>query len=163
MDGSAIIRSCSQSQKEKGGTSKESMKGSGALRRKWPACSVIGAGGSARISEQQPRLFLRRLADSVQQKSRVYPALLTHVLHLRTNSRYQNLLFLHVTSCGDTGVRAMMAQETRIKSSRIPYTIVRSTQFFEFVGSIAQSATEGATVRLPSGSMSLDCVHGRRI
>ena len=56
-----------------------------------------------------------------------------------------------------------MAQETRIKFSRIPYTIVRSTQFFEFVGSIAQSATEGATVRLPSGSMSLDCVHGRRI
>src|ERR1035441_5521493 len=101
MDGSAIIRSCSQSQKEKGGTSKESMKGSGALRRKWPACSVIGAGGSARISEQQPRLFLRRLADSVQQKSRVYPTLLTHVLHLRTNSRYQNLFFLHVTSCGD--------------------------------------------------------------
>ena len=126
------------------------MKRSGALRRKWPACSVIGAGGSARVSEQQPRLFLRRLADSVQQKSRFYPALLTHVLHLRTNSRYQNLLFLHVTSCGDTGVRAKMAQETRIKFSRIPYTIVRSTQFFEFVGSIAQNATEGATVRLPS-------------
>ena len=46
--------------------------------------------------------------------------------------------------------RAKMAQETMIKSSKIPYTIVRSTQFFEFVGSIAQNATEGATVRLPS-------------
>jgi uncharacterized protein YbjT (DUF2867 family) len=46
--------------------------------------------------------------------------------------------------------RAKMAQETMIKSSRIPYTIVRCTQFFEFVGSIAQNATEGATVRLPS-------------
>jgi hypothetical protein len=90
-----------QPQKEKGGTSKESTKRSGALRRKWPACSVIGAGGSARASEQQPRLFLRRLADSVQQKSRVYPALLTPVLYLRTNSRYQNVFFLHVTSCGD--------------------------------------------------------------
>jgi len=46
--------------------------------------------------------------------------------------------------------RAKMAQETVIKSSKIPYTIVRATQFFEFVHSIAQNATEGATVRVPS-------------
>jgi uncharacterized protein YbjT (DUF2867 family) len=46
--------------------------------------------------------------------------------------------------------RAKLAQEKLIKASRIPYTIVRSTQFFEFVGGIAQFATEGATVRLPS-------------
>src|SRR6058998_3876876 len=45
--------------------------------------------------------------------------------------------------------RAKMAQETLIKASSIPYTIVRATQFFEFVGGIAQSATEGPTVRLP--------------
>src|SRR6266568_4908886 len=45
--------------------------------------------------------------------------------------------------------RAKMAQEGLIKASRIPYTIVRATQFFEFVGGIAQSATEGQTVRLP--------------
>src|SRR5262244_2258434 len=45
--------------------------------------------------------------------------------------------------------RAKMAQEELIKSSPIPYTIVRATQFFEFVGGIAQSATEGQTVRLP--------------
>jgi uncharacterized protein YbjT (DUF2867 family) len=44
--------------------------------------------------------------------------------------------------------RAKMAQENLIKASKIPYTIVRSTQFFEFVGGIAQSATEGETVRL---------------
>ena len=44
--------------------------------------------------------------------------------------------------------RAKMAQETLIKASPIPYTIVRATQFFEFVGSIAQSATDGQTVRL---------------
>ena len=49
--------------------------------------------------------------------------------------------------------RAKMAQENLIKASPIPYTIVRSTQFFEFVGSIAQVATEGATVRLPSALM----------
>ena len=36
-----------------------------------------------------------------------------------------------------------------IKASPIPYTIVRATQFFEFVGGIAKVATEGQTVRLP--------------
>src|SRR5262249_49858969 len=46
--------------------------------------------------------------------------------------------------------RAKMAQEKIIKASPIPYTIVRATQFFEFVGGIAQTATEGQTVRLPS-------------
>jgi len=45
--------------------------------------------------------------------------------------------------------RAKMAQEKLIKASPIPYTIVRATQFFEFVGGIAQSATEGQTVRVP--------------
>jgi uncharacterized protein YbjT (DUF2867 family) len=45
--------------------------------------------------------------------------------------------------------RAKMAQEKLIKASSIPYTIVRATQFFEFVGSIAQFATEGQIVRLP--------------
>jgi uncharacterized protein YbjT (DUF2867 family) len=44
--------------------------------------------------------------------------------------------------------RAKMAQENLIKASPIPYTIVRATQFFEFVSGIAQSATEGQTVRL---------------
>src|SRR5206468_1688963 len=49
--------------------------------------------------------------------------------------------------------RAKMAQENLIKASPIPYTIVRATQFFEFVGSIAQSATDGQTVRLPPALM----------
>ncbi len=49
--------------------------------------------------------------------------------------------------------RAKMAQENLIRASRIPYTIVRATQFFEFVGSIAQFAREGTTVRLPSALM----------
>jgi hypothetical protein len=46
-----------------------------------------------------------------------------------------------------------MAQEGLIKASKIPYTIVRSTQFFEFLGGIAQFATEGEKVRLPSALM----------
>jgi uncharacterized protein YbjT (DUF2867 family) len=49
--------------------------------------------------------------------------------------------------------RAKLAQETLIKASHIPFTIVRATQFFEFAGGIAQFATEGGTVRLPSGLM----------
>ena len=49
--------------------------------------------------------------------------------------------------------RAKMAQEDLIKASAIPYTIVRATQFFEFVGAIAQSATDGQTVRLPPALM----------
>jgi len=45
--------------------------------------------------------------------------------------------------------RAKLAQENLIKSSPIPYTVVHATQFFEFVRSIAQSSTEGNTVRVP--------------
>lgn len=49
--------------------------------------------------------------------------------------------------------RAKLAQENLIKASSIPYTIVRATQFFEFVDAIAQSATDGQTVRLPPAMM----------
>jgi uncharacterized protein YbjT (DUF2867 family) len=49
----------------------------------------------------------------------------------------------------DSGyLRAKLVQEKLIKSSSIPYTIVRATQFFEFLRGIAQSATDGDTVRL---------------
>jgi uncharacterized protein YbjT (DUF2867 family) len=46
--------------------------------------------------------------------------------------------------------RAKMAQENLIKGSSIPYTIIRATQFFEFVKGIADFSTEGNKVRLPS-------------
>lgn len=50
----------------------------------------------------------------------------------------------------DSGyLRAKVAQEKLIKESSIPYSIVRATQFFEFVTRIADSATDGNTVRLP--------------
>jgi uncharacterized protein YbjT (DUF2867 family) len=45
-------------------------------------------------------------------------------------------------------LRAKMVQEKLIKASKLPYTILRSTQFFEFLNGIAQSATDGQTVRL---------------
>lgn len=46
--------------------------------------------------------------------------------------------------------RAKMAQEKLIQASQIPFTIVRSTQFFEFVRGIADFATQGDAVRVPS-------------
>jgi uncharacterized protein YbjT (DUF2867 family) len=46
--------------------------------------------------------------------------------------------------------RAKVAQENLIKGSSIPYSIVRATQFFEFVNSIADLSTDGDKVRLPS-------------
>jgi uncharacterized protein YbjT (DUF2867 family) len=50
----------------------------------------------------------------------------------------------------DSGyLRAKIAQEDLIKGSGTPYTIIRSTQFFEFVGGIAQSATtQGGSIHL---------------
>lgn len=46
--------------------------------------------------------------------------------------------------------RAKIAQEDLIKGSSIPYSIVRATQFFEFVRGIADFSTVGNIVRLPS-------------
>jgi uncharacterized protein YbjT (DUF2867 family) len=49
----------------------------------------------------------------------------------------------------DSGyLRAKLAQESLIQSSKIPYTIVRSTQFFEFVGGIAQAGVQGQAIHL---------------
>lgn len=45
-------------------------------------------------------------------------------------------------------LRAKVAQEDLVRSSGISYTIIRSTQFFEFLGGIADSATDGEAVRL---------------
>jgi uncharacterized protein YbjT (DUF2867 family) len=44
---------------------------------------------------------------------------------------------------------AKVAQESLIRESGIPYSLVHATQFFEFVGSIADISTEGETVTLP--------------
>jgi uncharacterized protein YbjT (DUF2867 family) len=46
-------------------------------------------------------------------------------------------------------LRAKLAQEKMIRESSIPYSIVRATQFFEFVKRIADECTEGNTVRVP--------------
>ncbi|MBC7991260.1 MAG: SDR family oxidoreductase [Luteimonas sp.] len=49
--------------------------------------------------------------------------------------------------------RAKVAQESIIKSAAVPYTIVRATQFFEFLSSIAQASTDGRGVRVSSATV----------
>ncbi len=51
----------------------------------------------------------------------------------------------------DSGyLRAKVAQENLIKASEMPYTILRSTQFFEFGGRIAEAGSDGNMVRVPA-------------
>src|SRR5215470_11824318 len=47
--------------------------------------------------------------------------------------------------------RAKVAQEKLIETSGIPYTIIRSTQFLEFLGAIAASSADGNMVRISPG------------
>ena len=54
----------------------------------------------------------------------------------------------------DSGyMRAKVAQEQLVADGGVPYTIVRATQFFEFLGGIADSNTTDGTVRLPSANL----------
>uniref|UniRef100_UPI0024543A25 SDR family oxidoreductase n=1 Tax=Nocardia wallacei TaxID=480035 RepID=UPI0024543A25 len=50
-------------------------------------------------------------------------------------------------------LRAKVAQERLIKESGLRYSLVHATQFFEFAGGIADSATTGGAVRLPDGGV----------
>jgi uncharacterized protein YbjT (DUF2867 family) len=45
-------------------------------------------------------------------------------------------------------LRAKLAQEEAVKAGTVPYTILRATQFFEFIGRIADSSSDGETVHL---------------
>jgi uncharacterized protein YbjT (DUF2867 family) len=47
--------------------------------------------------------------------------------------------------------RAKVAQEKLIEASGIPYTIIRATQFMEFIGAIADAGADGNTVRMSPG------------
>jgi uncharacterized protein YbjT (DUF2867 family) len=54
----------------------------------------------------------------------------------------------------DSGyLRAKVAQEELIRAAKVPYTIVRATQFFEFIKSIAAAATDGNRVRLTTARL----------
>ena len=54
----------------------------------------------------------------------------------------------------DSGyLRAKVAQEAEMEGGTIPYTILRATQFFEFLPQIAEAGAEGDSVRLSTGLM----------
>jgi uncharacterized protein YbjT (DUF2867 family) len=54
----------------------------------------------------------------------------------------------------DSGyLRAKVAQEAEVEAGSVPYTILRSTQFFEFLAQIAEAGAEGDSVRLSTGLM----------
>jgi uncharacterized protein YbjT (DUF2867 family) len=66
------------------------------------------------------------------------------------NVRHHVALSIVAIDRTDNGYfRAKAAQEKLIETSGIPYTIIRSTQFLEFLGGIANSSAEGNLVRLP--------------
>ena len=66
--------------------------------------------------------------------------------------RHHVALSIVGTDRSDNGYfRAKVAQEKLIKTSSIPYTIIRSTQFMEFLRGIADEGTKGNTVRLSPG------------
>jgi len=56
----------------------------------------------------------------------------------------------------DSGyLRAKVAQEAEIEAGGVPYTILRATQFLEFLPQIVEAGAEGDSVRLPTGLMQL--------
>ena len=65
-----------------------------------------------------------------------------------------HLVAVSVVGCdrlaGSGYMRAKVAQEELIAAGPVPYSIVRSTQFYEFVGTIAYALTVGDAVRLPA-------------
>jgi uncharacterized protein YbjT (DUF2867 family) len=64
--------------------------------------------------------------------------------------RHHVALSIVATDRTDNGYfRAKVAQEKLIEGSGLPYTIIRATQFMEFLGGIADSSADGNTVRLP--------------
>jgi uncharacterized protein YbjT (DUF2867 family) len=60
----------------------------------------------------------------------------------------------------DSGyMRAKVAQEQLIEEAGQPYTIIRSTQFFEFLRAVADSATDGDTVTVPTAKLQPIAAH----
>ena len=76
-----------------------------------------------------------------------------NLLAAERDAGVQHHVALSIVGCDrlpDSGyMRAKVAQEKVIEESGAPYTVVRATQFFEFVGGIADSMADGETVRAP--------------
>jgi uncharacterized protein YbjT (DUF2867 family) len=75
-----------------------------------------------------------------------------HLLPAEVSAGIQHHVALSIVAIDRTDngyFRAKVAQEKLIEASHVPYTIVRATQFMEFLGGIADSSMSGDTVRLP--------------
>jgi uncharacterized protein YbjT (DUF2867 family) len=79
-----------------------------------------------------------------------------HLAHAEREASVRHHVALSVVGTDrlpDSGyLRAKLAQERLIQTSGIPYTIIRATQFFEFLGAIAAAGTDGSRVRLSNAS-----------
>lgn len=77
----------------------------------------------------------------------------SNLLAAERNAGVQHHVALSIVGCDrvpDSGyMRAKIAQEKLIEESGAPYSVLRATQFFEFVGGIADSMADGDTVRAP--------------
>jgi uncharacterized protein YbjT (DUF2867 family) len=80
-----------------------------------------------------------------------------NILSAAASAGVRRLVALSVVGAdrlADSGyMRAKVAQESLIRAGAVPCTIVRATQFFEFLGALADSATIGGTIRLPTALM----------
>src|SRR5262244_1519368 len=75
-----------------------------------------------------------------------------HAAEAAAGVRHHVALSIVGTDRSDNGYfHAKVAQEKLIKASGIPYTIIRSTQFMEFLRGIADSGTDGNIVRIATG------------
>ncbi|MGB7976649.1 MAG: SDR family oxidoreductase [Roseiarcus sp.] len=75
-----------------------------------------------------------------------------HLLPAEASAGVQHHVALSIVAIDRTDngyFRAKVAQEKLIEASGVPYTIIRATQFMEFLRGIADSAADGRTVRLP--------------
>ncbi|HZS60824.1 MAG TPA: cupin domain-containing protein [Gemmatimonadaceae bacterium] len=76
-----------------------------------------------------------------------------NLLAAESKAGVRHHMALSIVGCDrqpDSGyMRAKVVQETLIRASTIPYTIIRATQFFEFFPRIADAATDGTTVKIP--------------
>jgi uncharacterized protein YbjT (DUF2867 family) len=76
-----------------------------------------------------------------------------HILAVETTTGVSHHVVLSIVGTDrlpDSGYfRAKLAQEKAVKAAPVPYTILRATQFFEFIGRIVDANTDGETVRLP--------------
>ena len=75
-----------------------------------------------------------------------------HLLPAEVSAGVQHHVVLSIVAVDRTDngyFRAKVAEEKLIEASGVPYTIVRATQFMEFLGGIADSSVAGNTVRLP--------------